>query len=151
MTAIEFLSPSNKLPGEGREAYRKRQREYLAAGVNLVEVDLIREGVHTVAVAVRNIPKPHRTHFFVCLRRANQKGLAFIYPVHLHQPLPTIRVPLRPTDDDIPLDLQQLITQCYDRGRYAATIDYSSDPTPPLGEADARWADELLRSAGHRK
>lgn len=151
VTAIEFLSPSNKLPGEGREAYKKKQREYVAGHVNLVEVDLIREGVHTVAVAVRNIPKPNRTHYFVCIRRADQQGLAFVYSIHLRHPLPTIRIPLRPTDQDVPLDLQQLINQCYDRGRYGFTIDYSAEPSPPLADPDARWADELLRAAGRRQ
>lgn len=150
VTAIEFLSPSNKLPGEGREAYKKKQHEYVAGRVNLVEVDLIREGVHTVAVAYRTIPKPNRTHHFVCVRRADQQGLAFVYSIHLRHPLPTIRIPLRPTDQDVPLDLQQLINQCYDRGRYGFTIDYSADPSPPLADLDARWADELLRTEGKR-
>ncbi|MBW3599331.1 MAG: hypothetical protein KY475_18940, partial [Planctomycetes bacterium] len=29
-------------------------------------------------------------------------------------------------------------------------FDYRADPTPRLGEADARWLDELLRSNGLR-
>ncbi len=44
VTAIEVLSPANKLPGKAREAYRANQRDFIAAGVNFVEIDLIRQG-----------------------------------------------------------------------------------------------------------
>src|ERR1051326_8471042 len=44
VTAIEVLSPSNKLPGHARMAYETKQRAFLTAGVNLVEIDLIRKG-----------------------------------------------------------------------------------------------------------
>ena len=74
-----------------------------------------------------------------------------LWPASLRQALPTIAIPLRPTDQDVPLDLQQLINQCYDRGRYGFTIDYSADPGPPLADPDARWADELLRTAGGKR
>ena len=40
LTAIEFLRPTNKLPGDGSELYLRKQREYRAAGINLVEIDL---------------------------------------------------------------------------------------------------------------
>jgi hypothetical protein len=58
--------------------------------------------------------------------------------------LPPIRVPLRPTDADVRLDLQSLIDRCYANGRYD-DLDYREDPNPPLDAADATWADELLR------
>lgn len=48
------------------------------------------------------------------------------------------------------LDLQALIDQGYDNGGYDS-IDYEREPDPQLGEADARWADALLRKAGRRK
>src|SRR5438067_2458982 len=37
ITAIEVLSPSNKLPGKVRQSYISKQRDFLAAGINLVE------------------------------------------------------------------------------------------------------------------
>jgi hypothetical protein len=61
--------------------------------------------------------------------------------------LPVIRLPLRPADADVPLDLQALIDRCYHHGRYD-DIDYRAPPNPPLEPADAAWADELL--AAHR-
>ena len=44
VTAIEILSPSNKAPGEGREAYEEKRRQVLSTRTNLVEVDLLRGG-----------------------------------------------------------------------------------------------------------
>ena len=52
-------------------------------------------------------------------------------------------------DRDVVLDLQQVIDQCYERGRYNV-IDYRKDPEPPLSPTDARWADEILREKGLR-
>ena len=42
MTGIEFLSRANKSDPVGRRAYRKMQDDFLDAGANVVEVDLIR-------------------------------------------------------------------------------------------------------------
>jgi hypothetical protein len=44
VTAIEFISPTNKAPGEGRDAYMKKRAEFLDSDSNLVEVDLTRGG-----------------------------------------------------------------------------------------------------------
>ena len=43
VTVIELLSPANKV-GAGVAAYRQKRAELKAAGVNLVEIDLVREG-----------------------------------------------------------------------------------------------------------
>jgi Protein of unknown function (DUF4058) len=48
----------------------------------------------------------------------------------LRQCLPAIRVPLRRTDPDAALDLQVLVDQCYERGRYDSAIDYNQPPQP---------------------
>lgn len=149
VTVVEFLSRSNKTPGDGRELYRRKQQDYLAGGVNLVEIDLIRSGYFTLAVPPEKIDSRWRTPYQVCVRRATQPGEAEIYKAPLRERLPIIRIPLRPTDPDVLLDLQALIDECYRRGRYA-TIDYSVDPDPSLSPPDARWADEVLRAAGRR-
>src|SRR5581483_484958 len=44
VTVIEVLSLANKLPGDGQAQYREKQRELSAAGVSLVEIDLLRRG-----------------------------------------------------------------------------------------------------------
>lgn len=150
VTAIEFLSPSNKIPGPDRLRYLRKQQDYLDGGVNLVEVDLIRAGIFTLAVPVGSIDQHFRTDYQICVRRMIRPDEAEIYRAPLREKLPTIRIPLRPKDKDIPLDLQELVDQCYRRGRYN-TINYNVDPAPPLSLPDARWADELLRAAGLRQ
>jgi hypothetical protein len=67
------------------------------------------------------------------------------------QPLPTIKVPLRPTDKDVPLDLQPLVDQCYRNGGYDGTLNYAVDPDPPLLGAEKVWAETWLRDKGLRK
>lgn len=44
ITVIELLSPSDKLPKKDRSHYLAKRDEYLAAGVNLIEIDLLRKG-----------------------------------------------------------------------------------------------------------
>jgi hypothetical protein len=150
ITAIEFLSPTNKIPGEGRERYLTKQREYLEAGVNLVEVDLVRAGQFTLAIALSRLRPPEHTTSYVCVRRATRPWEAEVYPISLREPLREIRIPLRPSDQDVLLNLQELVGTCYDRGRYAAKLDYTAPPVPPLPPSDAEWADGLLKSAGLR-
>lgn len=151
VTVIEVLSPSNKIPYDGREKYLQKQQEYLAGGVNLVEIDLIRDGIFTVATTQKNIPERRRTPYLVCVRRRVRLGDAEVYPIPLRETLPTIHIPLRPSDGDITLNLQQIMETCHIRGRYAATLRYDAPPDPPLEGDDARWADEILRTAGYRK
>ena len=64
--------------------------------------------------------------------------------------LPIIKIPLRPGDADVPLDLQALIEQCYRNGAYEGTLDYSVDPDPRLLGAEREWAEEHLRELGLR-
>ena len=47
---IEAVSPTNKAAGPGRESYRAKQKETLGRECHLVEIDLLRQGRHVVAV-----------------------------------------------------------------------------------------------------
>jgi hypothetical protein len=62
-----------------------------------------------------------------------------------------IAVPLRQADEEVPLDLQVLIDQCYQNGSYEGELDYQTDPEPPMSRADTRWATVLLRQKGLRQ
>ena len=53
------------------------------------------------------------------------------------------------TDRDAVLELQPLIEQVYERGRYE-TLNYDRDLDPPLSEPDRIWVDEVLRTSGLR-
>jgi hypothetical protein len=150
VTVLEVLSPSNKRPGDGQEQYLRKQQELRQAGVSLVEIDLLRDGDWVVAVPWDALDPSVRTPYRVVVRRGWRRFEAEYYAIPLPDPLPTIKVPLRPTDSDIPLDLQALINLCYDNGGYD-DIDYTSAPQPPLPAATARWAAQLLRVAGRRR
>lgn len=149
VTAIEILSPANKVGSTGQLIYIRKQREYLDAKVNLVEIDLIRAGNFVLAIPENRLPSVCRTPYMICIRRATRRGEAELYPVPLRQPLPNIPIPLRPSDEDAVLQLQPLLDDGYRDGRYDR-IDYRPEPVPRLGEADGRWADALLREAGRR-
>ena len=118
VTVIEFLSPSNKFPGQGQDLYLEKQGEVLAAGASLVEIDLTRAGRRALSVRQDLIPMRHRTIYQVCVRRGWKPLDAEVYPVPLAERLPIIRIPLRETDQDVHLDLQALIDLCYRNGRY---------------------------------
>jgi hypothetical protein len=149
ITAIEVLSPAHKVSAEGRTLYIRKRREYLDAGVNLVEIDLIREGSFVLAVSQRRLPARCRTPYLICVRRALDPTVAAVYPVPLQEPLPNIRIPLRPADADVVLQLQPILDACYRDGRYHR-MNYLADPTPRFSEPDSRWLDELLRAKGFR-
>lgn len=149
VTVLEVLSPSNKKPGDAQEQYRRKQLEFLQTGVNLVEIDLLREGDWVVALPADALEPNLRTPYRVVVRRGPCHLQADYYPIALDKRLPRIRVPLREGDADVPLDLQLLIEQCYDDGSYD-DIDYVAEPKPPLPPAAARWAAQLLRRAGLR-
>lgn len=145
ITAIEFISPTNKLPGDGNELYVRKQREYRAAGVSQVEIDLTRAGDRTTVFPVLHLARRYRTLYLAWCRRSWQPTKIEVYPLPLQQPLPTIGIPLEPSQADVPLDLQAIVTQCYRNGRYD-DIDYRRLLQPPLPPEDAAWVDERLRS-----
>ena len=150
VTVIEVLSPSNKLPGPGRELYVKKQEELRAGGVSLVEIDLLRAGTRVLSVPLDRIPEGHRTAYAACVRRGWKTFEIEYYRIPLRERLPAITIPLRRDDRDVALDLQSLIDQCYDSGRYGDDIDYREEPEPPLAADDAGWANALLREQGRR-
>ncbi len=73
VAVIEVLSPVNKL-GAGREQYRKKQLDMLEGDVHLLEIDLLRVGQHTVAVAPASLLSWHGTawDYVVCLHQARR-------------------------------------------------------------------------------
>src|SRR5262245_33641463 len=143
ITVIEVLSPTNKLGGDGRDQYFQKKKELRQAGVSLVEIDLLRAGERPYPVNLRHVPETHRTHYAIFVRRGSKPNQAEIYAASLRQPLPTIKIPLRPTDVDALLDLQPLIEKCYRNGRYE-DMDYTQPPDPPLDDADRSWAEALV-------
>jgi Protein of unknown function (DUF4058) len=72
-----------------------------------------------------------------------------VYRASLRERLPVVGIPLRPSDRDLPLELQAIFNQCYRNGGYD-DVDYRVAPDPPLLAEDAAWADTLLQVQGKR-
>lgn len=147
ITVIEVLSPTNKVTASGRDEYHRKQREYLNAGVNLVEIDLLRCGLHVLATELERIPESQRRTYMMSVRTRSR---TVIYGASIREPLPAISIPLRPKDRNVTLAIQALIDQVYERGRYSR-LNYQVAPNPPFAPDDAAWVDELLRQRVRRK
>jgi hypothetical protein len=150
VTVIEFLSPSNKSPGLNRKQYLRKQREVCSSDANLVEIDLNRFGTHTLAFPLVHIKPAGRTAYMACVRRATRREMAEVYPLPLWKRLSIVKIPLRPDDDDVLLDLQLVVEQCYRNGGYEGTLDYAVDPDPPLLGVEKEWAEQYLHEKGLR-
>jgi len=150
VTAIEVLSLSNKRAGDhGRDLYLQKQGEILGSAVHLVEIDLLRGGEHTTPVLLDRLKrKAGAFQYHVSVHRFDQRGRFFIYPWQLADALPVIGVPLLPGEDEIPLDLQAVLTRCYDTGPYARRVVY--DPArivAPLDPQQTAWVQQRLQTA----
>jgi hypothetical protein len=151
VTAIEVLSPANKIGRTKREHYQRKQAAYLATEVNLVEIDLLRSGDYIVSLPPDKLPAKARQGCG-CLISVYRASIPWpeweIYPVDLRKPLPTFAIPLRRGDADAILDLQSILDQCYRNGGYHLGIDYTQPPQPELPLEDQAWAEDLLREQG---
>lgn len=149
ITVLEVLSLSNKLESAERDRYLRKRRAFISAGVNLVEIDLVRQGVSVFPGVVRRVLHQAGAGYGVCVFRAARPVEQEVYPIRLRDRLPAIRVPLRPTDADGVVDLQALMDQCHERGRYHR-LNYRLDLDPPLPAEGAVWVDQILREHGLR-
>ncbi len=72
-----------------------------------------------------------------------------IYPVTPRRRLPRFRVPLRPRDKDVLLDLQAVLDQCYANGRMTCGSTTRSRPIRRLAKRIAsgrlRWSRRARR------
>ncbi|MBI4616560.1 MAG: DUF4058 family protein [Planctomycetes bacterium] len=147
VTVLEVLSPSNKRPGPGRREYLQKQQEVLASPTNLVEIDLLRGGTHTVAVPEE---AARGCDYRVCVRRTDRPGFLGIVRFDVREPLMAIPVPIGPGVSDVILDLPGALAGVYEKGAFHLVLDYSGAPDPPLAPDDARWAEALLTANGLR-
>jgi hypothetical protein len=139
VTAIEVLSPVNKR-GTGLREYRRKRERLRAARVHLLEIDLLRRGRRVVPS--RRVPD---CDYLVSLTRA-RSGVADLWPLSIHDPLPIVPVPLRKDDGDVPLELGAALTSAYNDAAYQLSIDYSQPPPPPpLSPDDAEWVRQVTR------
>lgn len=148
VTVIEIVSPSNKAAGAGRRKYLQKQREVRRSDANLVEIDLIRGGRLVTMARPSVVPPADATPYHVVVRRAGVADRLEYYRCPLREPLPTFPVPLRPGDDDLPVDLQGLVSQVFDNGLYGDKLDYGVPLVPPMNADDASWVAGIVAGPG---
>lgn len=147
ITAIEFLSPTNKNGREGTREYRYKVDRYLSAGVNVVEIDLLRAGAFALNYNPDNLRGAADGVYRAAVSRAEAPHQREVFLIQLREPLPVLPIPLRLDEPEIALELQPLIDLCCQHSGLR-TQHYARPLDPPLEAADAEWAAERLRAAG---
>jgi hypothetical protein len=147
VTAIEVLSPENKTAGPGRRSYLTKRDEFWVAGVNLVEIDLLRRGEPTVRVSTERLDTLRPWDHLVAVGRVFPSRQE-VYAFRLTQRLPRIAVPVLSGEPDVPLDLQAAFTRCWDTGAYPELLRYDRPPAVPLDNEQSAWCRDRLAAAG---
>jgi hypothetical protein len=143
ITIIEILSPGNK-NGDGWQNYIAKRRTLLESPINLVEIDLLLGGRPVFAESRAKLPLLDAAHYCIHTKRAGEEMRREIVRPLLREPLPVIRIPLRKGERDAFIDLQPLVNQVYEVGRYHM-LDYRRLPDVPLSPADREWLGLIVR------
>ncbi len=138
ITAIEILSPKNKRTGEVKEAYLRKRKKVLQTQTHLIEIDLLRINssflYHYTPVS----------DYHILISRSHERPSADLYNFSVRDRIPDIPIPLRPNEVEPILDLQTILHQIYQRGRYDMAIDYTQLPEPALNKIDQEWVREII-------
>ncbi|MGL6076038.1 MAG: DUF4058 family protein [Fimbriiglobus sp.] len=148
VTVVEILSVANK--STGRAAYLAKQQEYLAGGVNIVEIDLLRTGLHSTLAPREWLERLGTPDFFyhISATRPGDPPQVYGAVLDLAKPLPTIGIMLDQGVPSVNVELQSILDHAYEAGRYRNLVDYTQPPDPPLRGPALAWATERLRAAG---
>lgn len=139
VTVIETLSPENKRVGSvGRSKYLRKRRAIIESTTHLVEFDLLRGGQRLPMVD----PLPAGDYFAIVSRGGALDADVYAWPIRRR--LPIIPIPLAKRDPDVPIDLQEVFTNAYDRAGYDYTLDYRRPPEPAPVPIDAKWIASVL-------
>jgi Protein of unknown function (DUF4058) len=143
VTVIELLSPKNKRPGDGRDAYSQKRQRIMLSQTHLVEIDLLRWSPTAQRASGDPLPMVGATtsDYRILVSRSGRRPKAQLYAFNLRQPIPTIQIPLA-ADTAVILEIQPLLHQIYDRARLALAIDYQKPPIPKLSPDDRVWLND---------
>jgi hypothetical protein len=145
ITAIELLSPINKRPGRGRQTYENKREHVLNSATHLVEIDLLR-AYEPMPIFAEGL----QSHYRILVSRSDLRPLADLYAFNLQNQIPSFPLPLQQADQEPVVDLQQLLSQIYERSGYDLKLNYQEDPVPPLTKDEMVWLETLLKQAGLR-
>lgn len=140
VTTIELLSPSNKTPGEDRNAYLDKRNDYIAARVNYVEIDLLRGGERPPL----GVPRGDLGDYYALVWRSWEFPTALYWSFTIRDPLPRISVPLTSDLADVPLSLQECFGRVYEKSRYTDQLTYTQPLLPRLTRQESAWVRSLL-------
>lgn len=140
VAVLELLSPSNK-EEPGRGDYLAKRNAILRQNVHLVELDLLLGGQRLPLQA--ELPPGD---YYALVSRGNRRPDCDVYAWTIQQPLPTLPIPLKAPDPDLPLDLRAVFDVTYERGRYARSVNYREPPSVPLSPETLRWVTERAKS-----
>ncbi len=104
ITTIEVLSPANK-QGDGYEDFRLKQQQLSDQGIHLVEIDLLTQGKRRW-----RDERVDAADYVLTLQRSSDE-IASVWAVPLGNPLPTIPIPLRAPDADVPLPVEKVLQE----------------------------------------
>jgi hypothetical protein len=142
VTTIEVLSPTNKRTKDARQKYQDERRDRMWAGVNLVEIDLLRSGQRVPL----NEAKPP-TDYCILVYRSSREKQAEVSGFSYREPIPSMRIPLTSGEAEPVLDLNSVLHSLIERAYYYESIDYLQPPQPPLRKDDEPWADSIVARA----
>ncbi len=145
VAVLEVLSPTNKRPGEGRRTYEAKRQTVFASATNLVEIDLLRQWEPLLP-----LPQELKTHYRILVSVSTLRPRASLYAFNIQDAIPAFPLPLRAEDAGAIVNLKTLLDDIYDQSGYDLVIDYSTDPVPPLTDADAMWMADQLQQADRR-
>lgn len=143
VTVIELLSPTNKR-NDGFFQYVLKRNALSSTRVHLVEIDVLVGGERLPLKEALPVGQ-----YFAYIARGNRRPDCEVYAWSIRQALSKIKIPLSAPDPDLVLDLGELVTTTYKRGRYDRSLPYLLPPTAPLAADDLQWAEALGQSLPH--
>lgn len=142
VTVLELLSPSNKAPGDDHQDYLAKREEYLVAGVNLVEINLLRGGKSPPLGELGSA----ELQYYILACRARELPEAKVWPFTVRDSFPDFTIPLGPKVE-VSFNLRPCADRAFQEARYDQEIDYDRPPEPPFSGPDADWVNAIARKA----
>jgi len=138
ITAIELLSPVNKVDPRGRAEYLLKRFEVLTSLTNYIELDLLRAGVPLPT------NKTVSSDYRILVSRGGMRRKGQLFAFGLRNPIPDFPLPLQRGDPEPLVPLNQVLHELYERARFDLRIDYHQPPVPPLPEVHWEWVRGLF-------
>lgn len=143
VTCLEVMSPTNKrLGSEGWKAYSAKREWLLQGAANFVELDLLRGGRRRLL----REPWPESPYYILVSRKVRVPECE-VLPAYSHLPLPELRIPLLPSDEDVIIDLQSIVNDIVRRSRYYADFEYDQPAGISLSHDESVLLANFLREA----